>query len=174
MVRQESYGAIAGFKSIIFGDDNFATIIDEKTPKKDNQGIWMKKFLIVPSAHLIKDYPWLLKEGKMSNTPYGQAIWVEYPYDLINDKNTSRTNAIVRVYCAFDGSETSETERHKFYTERIKDLQKECNHLKESNAYYLEAYNQALGTIKGVMGELAEINNIVAKSGGKSDDEENE
>ena len=174
MAKPESYGEITGFKSVLFGCDNWATIIDETTPTKDNEGIWMKKLLIIPTDHLIKDNPWLLEEGKMVNTRYGPAIWVEYPYELVNDKNTSRTNAIVRVYCAFDGSETPETERHKYYTERIKDLQKECNHLKESNAYYLQAYEQSIGTFKSMAREIAEINKIISEGGGKKDEEDEE
>lgn len=169
---QDPYGEVVTFKTMLTGCDNWATIIDEYGPYQNDEGIWMKKYLVVPSDHLIKDYPWLLEEGKMSRISYGLAVWVEYPYDLINDKNTSRTNAIVRVYCAFDGGKTSETERHKYETERIFDLQKECNLHKESNVYYIEAYKKALGTIKEFAVELAELKEIMEKGGKK--DEENE
>ena len=174
MVRAESYGDIPQFKSILFGCDNWATVIDEFGPYKTEEGIWMKKYLIAPSQHLIKNYPWLMEEGKLKDTRYGPSIWVEYPYEWINDKSTSKTNAIVRVYCAFDGSETHETERHKYYTERLKDLQKENNHFKESNAYYIDMLKNALSMDKLLALRLTEIMNILSKGGKGYENEEEE
>lgn len=174
MPRQESYGEVVGFKSIMFGCDNWATIIDEYGPYEDDNGIWMKKYLVVPSDHLIKDYPWLQEEGKMARTSYGYAVWMEYPYALVNDKNTSRTNAIVRVYCAFDGRKTSETERHKYDTERIMDLQQECNFHKESNIYYIEMCKTAVKTAKELAVQFAELEEIMAGAKKKEDEDEEE
>ncbi len=173
---QASYGEVVGFKSLFTGCDNFATIIDEYGPYQNENGIQMKKYLVVPSDHLIKDYPWLLEEGKMAKTRYGEAIWVEYPYALVNDKNTSRTNAIVRIYCAFDGGKTPETERHKYDTERIMDLQKECNFHKESNIYYMDMCKTVLSTAKELAKNFAELQDIMAgvkKKEGEDEEEEN-
>jgi hypothetical protein len=175
MVRAESYGDIPQFKSILFGCDNWATVLDEFGPYKDNEGVWMKKFLITPSEHLIKNYPWLMEEGRLTDTKhYGPAIWVEYPYEWVNDKSTSKTNAIVRVYCSFDGGETSETERHKYYTERLKDIQKENNHLKESIAYYIDMLGNALKMDKSLALRLSELMGILSKGGKSSEEEEGE
>ncbi len=172
MVKPEPYGDIPTFKSLLTGCDNWVNVLDEYGPYKNDKGVWMKKFLIVPSKHLVKDYPWLMEEGKMSATRYGPAIWVEYPYTLVNDQNTSRTNAIVRVYCSFDGKDTPETERHKYYTERLKDTEKECNHLKESLAYYQEMIKDALGNQINLAKKNAELNEI--QKGGKREDGEEE
>lgn len=174
MIRPESYGDIPQFKSILWGDDNWSTIIDEFGPFKNEDGIWMKKYLISPSQHLIKNYPWLQEEGKLKEVRgYGPGIWVEYPYELVNDKSTSKTNAIVRVYCAFDGSETHETERHKYYTERLKDLQMENNIFRESNAYYIDLLKSALSLDRLLAFRYAEIMKLLSK-GGKGDEGEEE
>lgn len=174
MARQEDYGNIPSFKSMLTGCDNWATIIDEYGPYKSDSGIWMKKYKVVPTEHLIKDYPWLLEEGKMVRTKYGLVIWVEYPYAMINDKNTSRTNAIVRVDCAFDGGKTSETERHKYDTDRIMDLQRECNLHQESGVYYMEMCKTALSTAKELATYLAELQEIMSKGKKKEDEDEEE
>ena len=168
MPKAEPYGEIPTFKSILLGCDNWGTILDEFGPYKE-KGVWMKKYLIVPDEHLIKDNPWLLDEGRMKRTKYGFAIWVVYPYHLINDKNTSKTNAIVRVYCAFDGGETTETERHKYYTNQIDDLEKECNIHKEAVAYYRDMLKEALETDVVLAKKLAELTNIM---GGKKHEED--
>lgn len=174
MPRAEPYGAIPQFKSLLTGCDNFATILDEYGPYKDEEGIWMKKYLVVPADHLIKQYQWLMEEGRMMQTRYGYAIWVEYPYRLINDKNTSKTNAIVRVYCAFDGGETTETERHKYYTSQIEDLEKESNIYKEAVAYYRIMLQQALDTDIALAKKLAELMDVLSKGGRRHEFEEPE
>lgn len=174
MPRAEPYGAIPQFNSILFGCNNFATVLDEYGPYKDEDGEWMKRYRVVPHDHLIKQYPWLLEEGRLTPTSYGPAIWVEYPYRLINDKFTSKTNPIIRIYCAFDGGETSETERHKYYTSQIEDLEKESNMYKETVAYYRIMLEQALETDIALAKKIAELMDILSKGRRQHEQEEPE
>jgi hypothetical protein len=132
MTSPESYGVLRE-KSILFGDDEWGYVADER-PKYKRNGIWYKQYLIVPFKHLVKTYPDLQKPTqKWVKTRLGDAIWREYPEYLINDTNNSRTNAIVRIYCGFDGRETFETERIKKYTEEIKDLSLEIDRVNIQN-----------------------------------------
>lgn len=129
-VRAESYAQLRE-KSILFADDEWGRIADERPAYNSiDNGVEFKPFLIVPSPHLVKTYPELSKPTtKWIHTPLGDAIWVEYPTYWINDSNTSRTNAIVRVYCTFDGQLTEETKRVAKYTNQIRDLQEEIDRL---------------------------------------------
>ena len=135
MPRAEPLGLVK-LKGMIFGDDNWATVLDEEPPYKNKKGIEMKKYLIIPGEHLMKQYPQLQKPGMLSHK--GIALWVEYPTYWVADKNPSRTNAIARIDCGFYGRETSQTKKSKRYTDEIKILREELDNALISNMYLTE------------------------------------
>jgi len=113
-------------KSILFGCDNWARVIDETTPyiSKSSKGIEMISYLIKPNEDLKDAYPKELKDSLLDvDTRYGKARWVEYPTMWVVDKNPSRKNAIVRVLCTFDGKKTAHTKREEHLSEDVKHYQ---------------------------------------------------
>lgn len=148
MPRAESFG-IVKLKGILFGDDNWGTVLDEEPPYKNKKGIEMKRYLIVPGEHLMKQYPELQKPGAL--TYKGYALWVDYPTYWIDDRNPSRTNAIVRIDCGYDGRETPQTKRHKRYTDEIKTLREELDNSTISNMHLTEENKILLGEKKGLI-----------------------
>lgn len=158
MPRQEPYGQVK-LKGILFGDDNWGTVIDEEPAYKNSKGIVMKRYLVNPGEHLVKQYPQLQKEGAL--TYKGYALWVEYPTYWINDENPSRTNAIVRIDCGFDGRETSQTKRVKKYVDDNSSLQEENENLKISNLHLMEENRMLLGEKKKMMMDFVELNQIM-------------
>lgn len=122
------------YKSALFGDDYFATVYDESIPKKNSRGIEMKKYLLVPTPDLVDAYPYLKQTGVLNiNTRIGPGLWREYPTYWINDENPSRTHAIARIYCSFDGGETAETRRVAKLTAKINQLQIENEQFRIAN-----------------------------------------
>lgn len=154
MARPEPFGVVK-LKGILFGDDNWGTVLDEEPPYKNKHGIEMKRFLIIPGEHLIKQYPELQRPGAL--TYKGRALWVEYPTFWIDDRNPSRTNAIVRVDCGFDGRETSQTQRNKRFTDEIRMLREELENVKISNMDLSEENRMILTEKKAMMKEYVEM-----------------
>ena len=162
MVAPEPYGKVK-LKGILFGDDNWGTVLDEEAPYRNKRGIEMKRYLVVPGSHLLKQYPHLQKPGALEYK--GIATWVEYPTFWIRDKNPSRTNAIVRVACGFDGRKTWETEKDKHYTDEIKMLQEEKENLEISNIHLSEENKMLLSERKIYLKNAIEMANLNPSSG---------
>lgn len=157
MATPEPYGQVK-LKGALFGDDNWATILDEEPAYKNKKGIEMKRYLIIPHEHLIKHYPELQMPGALSYK--GIAIWKEYPTYWIDDRNPSRTNAIVRIACGFDGRETLQTKWRKQYTEEIKMLREELENANLSNMHLLEENKKLLDENKIKMKDYIELANL--------------
>jgi len=157
MPTPESYGRVK-LKGMLLGDDNWATVLDEEPVYRNRRGMEMKRYLVIPGDHLFKQYPQLQKPGALEYRRF--ATWVEFPTYWIRDKNPSRTNAIVRVACGFDGRKTSETERDKHFTDEIRMLQEEKENLEISNMHLLEENKMLLDERKIYMKNIAEMANI--------------
>ena len=164
MASAEPYG-ITKLKGMLLGDDNWAIVIDEENSYKNSRGIEMKRFLIQPHPHLIKQYPQLQKPGAL--TYRGMALWVEYPTYWIDDNNPSRTNAIVRVACAFDGRETPQTKKVKRYAEEIRMLQEELETMQLSNMQLSEENKSLIKEMKEKMKDIFELASM--SQGGRHD-----
>ena len=169
MANPESYG-IVKLKGLIFGDDNWATVLDEEPPYKNKRGIEMKKYLIIPGAHLLKQYPQLQMPEALSHK--GMATWVEYPTYWIDDRNPSRTNAIVRIACGYDGRETLQTKKYKHYTDEIKTLREELENTQISNMHLTEENGMLLNEKKKIMKDAVELANLNERRGRHYDEEE--
>lgn len=170
MVRPEKPGQFRA-KAIIFGDDYMGTVLDERAPYKNSKGVWMKKYLIIPSPQLIGAYSELQQPDAL--TYNGYAIWVEYPVKWICDENNSRNWSVARVDCTFDGDETPHTRRYESYTKEIKLLEEENESLNIANLQLLEQYKQSLGDVKEIHRALQEIEEIRGvKNEGPDDYEE--
>lgn len=157
MVRVEQYGEVK-LKLILFGDDEMGTVVDEKFPYKGRRGIMMKAYLFVPSAHLRKQYPELREESRLKvATPFGDAVWSEYPTYWVSDENPSRTNAIARIDCAFDGGETPQTRRFSRYTHTIRDLEEARDNLLAGNLVKMEQNKMLFGNLKELVKDSVEI-----------------
>ena len=157
MASPESYGQVKR-KGMLFGDDNWATVEDEEPAYKNKRGIEMKRYLIIPHDHTIKQYPELQRQGALSYK--GIALWKEYPTYWIDDRNPSRTNAIVRVACGFDGRETLQTKWRKQYTDEIKMLREELENVNLSNMHLSEENKKLLTEKKEAMKEFIELANL--------------
>ncbi len=164
MPGPEQFGLIK-LKGILYGDDNWGTVLDEEPPHKNKKGIEMKRYLIIPGEHLIKQYPQLQKPGTL--TYKGYALWVEYPTYWVDDRNPSRTNAIARIDCGYDGRATTQTRRNKRYTDEIKMLQEELENVNLSNMHRTEENKMLLGEIKELIKDMVEIANLFR--GGKNE-----
>ena len=164
MATPESYGKVK-LKGMILGDDNWATVLDEQPVYKNKRGVEMKRYLIIPGDHLLKQYPELQKPGALEHK--GFATWVEFPTYWIEDNNPSRTNAIVRISCGFDGRRTWLTDKDKHFTDEIKTLQEEKENLELSNLYLTEEQKKLLDDKKILIKDLAEISNM--NPGGRRD-----
>lgn len=116
-------------KMVLFGDDYVGTVVSEDSPYVDQKtGKKYKKFMIAPHEDLVKAYPELQKPNAMPiSTPYGKALWVAYPYEMISDKNPSRINGIARIDCGFDGRATWQTERRQDLLDEISTLRAQLN-----------------------------------------------
>lgn len=157
MATAEPYGAVKK-KGMLLGDDNWAIVEDEDPPYKNTKGIEMKRYLVIPHPHLIKQYPQLQKPDAINvRTPGGMAIWVEYPTYWIDDRNPSRTHAIVRITCGFDGRETLQTRRYKRYTDEIQLLLGELENTKISNIHLVEENRKLLSEKKDLMKDVYEL-----------------
>ena len=158
MPAVEPYGMVK-LKGFLTGDDNWGTVLDEEPPYKNKKGIMMKRYLIMPGDHMMKQYPQLQKPGAL--TYKGYAIWVEYPTYWVSDKNPSRTNAIVRIDCGYDGRDTPQTQRIKYLTDEIKTLSEELENSQISNMHLTEENTKLLGEKKVLIKDIVEINSLV-------------
>lgn len=151
------------YKGIIFGDDKWGTIIDEKMPYKNDVGVEMKQYLIIPSLDLIESYPEILKKPNAINvrTPIGMAIWREYPTYFVTDLNPSRKDAIARVDCGFDGRPTPLTRRFGRLQEELKTLQEENETFRLSTISLEEEYKEILRDKLQIAQKLAELTEIM-------------
>lgn len=158
MPTPEQFGIVKP-KGILFGDDNWGTVLDEESVYKNKKGILMKKYLIVPGEHLMKQYPELQKPGALEYD--GIATWREYPTYWVDDRNPSRTNAIARIDCGFDGRETTQTQRYRHFTDEIKTLREERENLAISNMYLTEENSTLLADKMSIIKENAEMVRLV-------------
>jgi len=156
-------------RSILFGDNTWGMIADEKPEHKRGKH-WFKYFLIVPDPNLRRMYPELQQQEELEiDTQLGRAVWREYPTTYINDKDTSRTNAIVRIYCGFDGRDTEETRRVKRYTDEIKHLNEDLNSAFARIAYLTEERDELVEPERKKAKRFNEINRFMKS--GKTDDD---
>lgn len=169
MPGAEDFGVVK-LKGILWGEDNWGTVLDEEPPYKNKKGIMMKKFLIIPGEHLMKQYPQLQKPGAL--TYKNQALWMEYPTYWVDDRNPSRTNAIVRIDCGFDGRQTPQTERHNHFTNEINTLREELENALISNMHLTEENKMLLGEKKILIKDMVEMANL--SKGVRREDEEGE
>jgi len=141
-------------KGILFGDDEWATAVDKSGPYKGKKGMMMMKYLVKPSNDLVEAYPDILKDPflEKTSTSLGNAIWMEYPFDWIDDPNTSQRNAIIRIRCTFDGQET-------FYTDNVKKFKAQIEHLSEN----LDIFRIANSSMREMLKNLLDDNLIIAQ-----------
>lgn len=162
MPAPEPYG-ITRLKGFLDGNDNWGTVLDELPPEKNLKGIEVKKYLVVPSPHMMKQYPELQKRGALEYN--NVATWREYPTYWIVDENPSRTNAIARIDCGFDGRETPYTRRVKKLTEQINLLRRDLDNMTISNIVLVEEKKKLLHEKNALMKDLNELYNIIKKPG---------
>lgn len=167
MPGPEEFGLLK-LKGILFGDDNWGTVLDEESPYKNRKGIEMKKYLIIPGEHLRKQYPYLQEPGTLTHKNY--ALWMEYPTYWVDDKNPSRTNAIVRIDCGFDGRPTNQTKRHSYLSGEIKTLREELENALISNMHLTEENKMLLGEKKELIKDVVEMADL-GKGRRKEDDD---
>lgn len=152
------------YKLMLFGDDLWATVIDENAPIRNDKGIEMKEFLIKPSEDLIEAYPSRLnKEDIWIRTPEGNAVWVKFPTMLITDKNPSRKTAIVRVKCGYDGRDTPYTKEHEELLSQVRQFQVENNSLRIALVTSEEEKQSMVDDLKVKIEDFAEMNDILRK-----------
>jgi hypothetical protein len=171
----ERYGTLK-LKGMIFGDDETATVVHERSPRRDRKtGIILKQYLIIPSDHMKAVYP-KLQDPTIVNVPTGfgeNAIWVEYPVKWVHDENPSRTNAWVRIDCSFNLQQTPETRRHEKYTEEIDNLQRENERLRIMNMTLNEELKVMSSDLKERINEIRACSDILEeKKSNKSEDED--
>jgi len=122
------------YKAMVDGNDRWATVMAENVPHKNDHGIEMKSFLIVPQKDTIDAYPYFQKPGILNiPTPRGMGMWVEYPTTGVVDYNNSMNNAIVRIDWAFDGKETPLNNRNKHLKRVITEQQMDLDNVEMSN-----------------------------------------
>jgi len=149
------------FKGILFGNDLWGYVVHEEMPYiNPDYKIEMKRYLIIPSRDLIDAHPEILKKPKI-RTKRGDAIWVEYPTYWIEDDNPSRSSAIVRILCRYDGYPTPPTRRMEKYTGKIKELEIEKDTLTISNEILIREKGTLLGEVSVLLKKLAELNEII-------------
>ena len=168
MATAERYGQLR-YKVILFGDDYWGTILDEMPPLKNSKGIEMKRYLVLPSPELMKAYPELQKPGMLTYKNY--ALWVEYPIYWVYDDNPSRVNAIARVNCCFDGSESPITRRMAQVTTENKYLRIEKENLEIANIQLLDEVKKLQGEVIHVVKKWRDIDEVLKGESGKSQNE---
>ncbi len=163
MAKAEQYGDVKR-PGVLYGDNNWAILLDMEPSYIDENGMEMRRLLIIPLEHLLKNYPELQKPGALPiHTRFGDAIWVEYPTKFIHDDDTSMTNRVVRIDCGYDGRETAETRRGKRYTDEITLLQMEKENLLISNIQLTEENKILLGEKLAILKKYSEITNLIGK-----------
>jgi len=161
MVSAEQYG-VPKLKAVLFDDDCFGTIMSEEAPYKNKDGLLIQKYLIVPKEHLMMQYPELQRKGALPiQTSKGPALWREYPIDLIDDTNPSRTNAIVRIHCGFDGRPAAHSDRYKKLTAELIKLRMEMESLTISNLQLIDDNKRLQGEVISYIKHIAEVKNLM-------------
>lgn len=172
-VKPESYGEVRQFTTILFGDNEHGKIIDQRsTVSRD--GIDLIPFLISPSPHMAKRYEDLLKNPNLQwvSTKFGDAVWMEYPSELVDDSQFDLTNPWVRVECNFDGTGNRRTDQLNRYLAEIRHLKRTVDRLKFEVANLEEenaSYRQKLADKMKEMSELFDI-----MGGGKSEEDKDD
>ena len=163
------------YKGIVFGDDLWGTVVDEQVPYQNELGLIMKRYLIVPSSDLVDAYPEIIKRMEMEGikTQIGMAIWVEYPMYWVTDENPSKTNAIARIDCGYDGRTTPLTRRNVKLKMQVKDLEIGNEALRLNNIVGAEENYELMEERLKQAQKYAEINDTM-KGGqdGKEDTED--
>ena len=160
-------------KTILFGNDYVGTVMDEKSPYTDlKTGIKYKEYLVAPHPDLIEAYPDLKNPNSLPiSTPYGRSIWVAYPIEMVSDKNPSRKNAIARIDCGFDGSETWQTERRADLLDEIKNLRAKLNSALMSNIDLRNYISLLMGSTKAMAKDMQELHEILKGDTAESQEE---
>jgi len=162
------------YKGMLFGDDLFATVVDEMSPYKNGKGIEMKPYLIVPHEDLIEAYPHILKKEGILDvpTPIGMGKWVEFPTIGVVDENPSRKTAIVRVDWGLDGRDTPLTRRNGKLKRMLEDTQTENETLRLGNIVLGQEKKELLMDKLEHASLLAELFEIYkSRQGGSQNDE---
>jgi hypothetical protein len=169
-IKPEQYGEFLREKSILFGDDHWGKLVYE-SPIYKEEGRRMKKFLFVPHPALVMAYPELQRNDvDWVQTKMGEAVWRAYPMFWVNDTNNSRSNAIVRIYCTFDGQRTPETQRVDKYVSQIKAFEAETDRLIAQIIILQEENKEALNDALAKARKYKEIQDTM--KGQKVDDDD--
>jgi hypothetical protein len=168
----EPYGTLK-HPAALFGCDNVGVYMDEAPEFINERGILMRRLLIVPKGHLIKDNQILLRPGtNWIQTKEGPAVWVEYPAKYIHAPSDSPTNKIIRIDCQFNGSPSHYTRLHEIYTDKIEELEEKIERLKRSNVSLHEDMEYLQMNVAANMKRQSDINKLAGggKSGGTDEE----
>lgn len=161
----EPYGVLK-YKLMLFGDDMMATVVHEDAPYRKSGGMTMKRYLIVPSPGLLMAYPELQKPNSCPiKTPLGMGIWVEYPAVYVDDHNPSRSYAVCRIECGFDGRPTHQSKKNESLKDENKSLEEENQSLRIQNISLREELMHMSGDILEYLKKINELNDTI--KGGK-------
>lgn len=158
-------------KIILTEDDYMGTIVDTQGPYK-NHGVELMRYLIFPSDDLKEAYPVLQKPGVLNvNTPWGPALWREYPLAWVTDKNKSTKNPIARLHCGFDGTQRGYLDDSAELRQRNMDLVKKNDWLTIRNMTLEKELHDAYQTIEALAEKIADVNKTIKgeKYGGTED-----
>jgi hypothetical protein len=163
------------YPGILFGCDGWGTMVDKFGPYPGQKGMKMIKLLIKPHPDLVEAYPEILKYPFLQkiSTPIGNAIWMEYPLDWVDDPNISNRNRVVRIKCAFDGSETYYTNQSSKYLNVINEIRLDLEHFKKANISLRKMLNEYMDEVVTIAEKSAEIDSYI-KGRRSSNDSETE
>lgn len=115
---------------IMFGDGQQALYYDEKNPSNNREGVKVQKILVIPSQELISKYNLTEEHLNIVTDDGKQGLWMEYPVMQIEWLSRSIQNAVVFIFCAFDGKPTNIMRKYDLLLEYVNQQDKEINLLR--------------------------------------------
>lgn len=156
---------------IIFGDGQQAFYHDEKNPTTNREGVRVQKILVLPSEELIGKYN-LSEEHLSIVTEEGhRGLWMEYPVEQIEWLSRSVKNAVVFIFCAFDGKPTKIMRKYDMLLEYVNQQDKEINLLRIQVSGLQQTLEDTTSNQVEVFKKLKDFADVMEPGPGKDMDE---
>jgi hypothetical protein len=105
---------------IMFGDGFQALYYGEKNVEKNREGIRVLPLLIVPSLELRRRYD-LTDDDLTEKLPDGRwGTWMSYPINEVDWLNKSMNDAVIFIWCGYDGRPTNIMRKPELMLEDMK------------------------------------------------------
>lgn len=138
----------------------------EKNPRINERGILVKPLLLAPTEEMREIYGIRKEELKVG----GVAKWFEYPVNKIDWLNTAPRDAVLFIWCAYDGSPTIMTKKMQGLLEEIELRDKIEDGMRIAIAKLQEDLANSRAQFIDAMKQMKEMRDLMGVKEGKEEE----